>query len=63
MAILNATIESWTGPDPGGPDGLGALDTDGLDLIDRVHDARSGSCPKPVTTDDVLHTDLLPAAQ
>ena len=61
MAILNATIDSWTGPTQV-DHGLGALDTDGW-TSSIAYMTTLGLVPKPVTTDDVLQTDLLPAAQ
>ena len=61
MAILNATIDLWTGPTQV-DHGLGALDTDGW-TSSIAYMTTLGLVPKPVTTDDVLQTDLLPAAQ
>jgi NitT/TauT family transport system substrate-binding protein len=59
-AILNATIDSWSGPTQV-DHGLGALDTDGwTSSIEYM--TSLGLVPKPVTADDVLATDLLPTA-
>jgi NitT/TauT family transport system substrate-binding protein len=59
MAILAATIESWTGPSQAA-NGLGAIDRAGwadsvtyLTSLDLV--------PKPVTVDDLVREDLLPS--
>jgi NitT/TauT family transport system substrate-binding protein len=60
-AILNATIDSWTGTTQV-DHGLGALDTDGW-TSSIGYMTTLGLVPKPVTTDDVLQTDLLPAAE
>jgi NitT/TauT family transport system substrate-binding protein len=52
LAILEATIESWSGPVQAA-DGLGAVDRDGWALsIDYL--ATLGLVPNPVTVDDVL---------
>jgi NitT/TauT family transport system substrate-binding protein len=60
-AILNATIDSWTGPSQV-DHGLGALDLDGwTSSIEYL--STLGLVAKPVTVDDVLQTDLLPATQ
>jgi len=59
MAILAATIESWTGQTQA---------TKGLGAIDRAGWAQSityltslGLVPKPVTVDDLVRDDLLPS--
>jgi NitT/TauT family transport system substrate-binding protein len=58
-AILDATIESWTGPIQAAS-GLGALDPDGW-TASIVYLTELGLVPNPVTVDDILVQDLLPA--
>ena len=58
MAILVATIDSWTGPIQAA-NGLGAIDragwTQSISYLTSL-----GLVPKPVTADDLVQTDLLP---
>ncbi len=58
-AILNATIDAWSGPSQV-DHGLGALDPDGW-TSSIAYMTKLGLVPKPVTVDDVLQTDLLPS--
>jgi NitT/TauT family transport system substrate-binding protein len=57
-AVLAATIDSWTGRVQG-TQGLGAIDKDGwqasIGLMDKLK-----LLAKPVVTDDLVRTDLLP---
>ena len=58
-AILDATIETWTGPLQA-ERGFGAVDRDGWQAsIDYLDDL--GLVPNPITIEDVLRDDLLPA--
>jgi NitT/TauT family transport system substrate-binding protein len=58
-AILEATIDTWRGPLQA-ERGLGAVDRDGwqasIEFLDDL-----GSVPNPITIEDVLRDDLLPA--
>ena len=58
IAILAATIESWTGPSQAA-DGLGAIDRAGW-IASVTYLASLGLVPKPVTVDDLIRDDLLP---
>jgi NitT/TauT family transport system substrate-binding protein len=58
-AILDATIESWTGPLQAAS-GLGTLDPDGW-TASIAYLTELGLVPEPVTVDDILVQDLLPA--
>jgi NitT/TauT family transport system substrate-binding protein len=59
-AILDATIESWSGPVQAAA-GLGALDAEGwAESIEYLEGL--GLVPNPVAVDDVLVDDLLPDA-
>ena len=60
-AILAATIDSWVGPTQV-DHGLGALDADGW-ASSIQYMTSLGLVPKPVTVDDVLQGDLLPAPE
>ena len=58
-AILDATIDTWQGPHQA-ERGLGAVDRDGWQAsIDYLDDL--GLVPNPITIEDVLRDDLLPA--
>jgi NitT/TauT family transport system substrate-binding protein len=58
-AILEATIDSWEGPLQA-ERGLGAVDRDGWQAsIEYLDDL--GLVPNPITIEDVLRDDLLPA--
>ena len=58
-AILDATIDTWEGPLQA-ERGLGAVDRDGWQAsIDYLDDL--GLVPNPITIEDVLRDDLLPA--
>jgi putative riboflavin transport system substrate-binding protein len=58
-AILAATVDSWTGTEQAAH-GLGAIDKTGwgasIDYLTKL-----GMVAKPVTVDDLVRTDLLPA--
>ena len=58
-AVLAATVESWSGPAQQAH-GLGAIDqagwTTSIGFMDKLK-----LLPKPVTTDDLVRSDLLPA--
>jgi NitT/TauT family transport system substrate-binding protein len=58
-AILEATIDTWEGPHQA-ERGLGAVDRDGwqasIEFLDDL-----GLVPNPITIEDVLRDDLLPA--
>ena len=58
-AILKATIDSWSGPTQQARS-LGAIDRDGW-TASIAYLARSGMVKDPVTTDQVVREDLLPA--
>ena len=58
MAILTATIESWTGPVQA-TNGLGAIDRDGW-TRSIAFLTTLGLVPKPVTVDDLVQDDLIP---
>ena len=58
-AILEATIDTWRGPLQE-ERGLGAVDRDGWAESIKFLEAR-GFVPEPVTVDDVLRDDFLPA--
>ena len=58
-AILAATIATWTGPVQAA-NGLGAIDRDGW-AASIAYLRTLGLVPNPVTTDDVVTTDVLPA--
>jgi ABC-type nitrate/sulfonate/bicarbonate transport system substrate-binding protein len=55
LAILEATVESWSGPVQDA-EGLGAIDADGwaasIDYLTTL-----GLVPNPVTVDDVVEAD------
>jgi len=58
-AILEATIDTWEGPLQA-ERGLGAVDRDGWQAsIEYLDDL--GLVPNPITIEDVLRDDLLPA--
>ena len=57
-AILQATIDSWTGPVQV-QHGLGAIDTAGW-TASIAYLTTLGLVPNPVTVDDLVRTDLLP---
>jgi ABC-type nitrate/sulfonate/bicarbonate transport systems, periplasmic components len=59
MAILAATIESWTGPSQAA-NGLGAIDRAGW-TQSVTYMTSLGLVPKPVTVDDLVRDDLLPS--
>jgi ABC-type nitrate/sulfonate/bicarbonate transport system substrate-binding protein len=58
-AVLAATIDLWTGPVQA-TSGLGAIDSNGwthsIEYLTTL-----GLVPNPVTVDDLVRTDLLPA--
>ena len=58
MAILEATIASWTGPTQSAK-GLGVIDRDGWQKS-ISYLTTLGLVPKPVTVDDVVRDDLVP---
>ena len=59
LAILEATIDTWRGPFQA-ERGLGAVDRDGWQAsIEFLEDL--GYVPNPITIEDVLRDDLLPA--
>ncbi len=58
MAVLSATIESWTGPTQAS-NGLGAIDRDGW-ARSIAYLTSLGLVPKPVTVDDLVQDGLLP---
>ena len=57
-AILDATIATWLPPDGGGA--FGTVDRDGW-AASITYLATLGLVPTPVTVDDLVRTDLLPA--
>ena len=58
MAVLTATIDSWTGPVQSA-NGLGAIDRDGW-TKSIAYLTTLGLVPKPVTVDDLVQDDLIP---
>jgi NitT/TauT family transport system substrate-binding protein len=61
LAILQATIEAWSG-EATRERGFGAIDRDGWeDSIDLMVDL--GLVPTPVTVDDLVREDMLPAGR
>ena len=60
-AILAATIESWSGPLQA-DHGLGAIDRDGW-TSSIAFMTGLGMVKEPVTTDDLVREDLLPAGE
>ena len=58
MAILAATIDSWTGPIQSA-NGLGAIDRDGW-TKSITYLATLGLVPKPVTVDDLVQDGFIP---
>ena len=58
MAILKATIESWTGPVQTAG-GLGAIDRDGW-TKSIAYLTTLGLVPKPVTVDDLVADGFIP---
>jgi hypothetical protein len=58
MAVLAATIESWTGPVQAAK-GLGAIDRDGW-TRSIAYLTTLGLVPKAVTVDDLVQDDLIP---
>jgi NitT/TauT family transport system substrate-binding protein len=61
MAILTATIESWTGPRQAAA-GLGAVDRAGW-TQSIAYMSSLGLVAKPVTVDDLVRDDLLPSGR
>jgi NitT/TauT family transport system substrate-binding protein len=58
LAILNATIDSWTGPVQAAS-GLGAIDRDGW-TRSIAYLTTLGLVPKPVTVDDLVQDGFIP---
>ena len=59
-AILDATIDVWQAPGASGTAGLGAIDRDGWgDSIEFMTEL--GLVPNPVTVDDLVSEEFLPA--